>query len=131
MFGVSHLFVQMGNKDIRIIMGNKRKIQLFDTISTPLESFKSDKILNTRLISIALKKYIINKGIKAQKISFVISGQDVVVRHIEIPIMKNEGLDSAVKWEMTQFLPNNGENHYVDFQIIEKINTTDKKVFNI
>jgi type IV pilus assembly protein PilM len=130
-FGAGNLLVQIGNKDIRVLMGNKRRIKFFDTISTPEESFLDDKILNTRLLTSAIKDYITTRGVKAQKISFAIGGQDVVIRHIEIPIMKKEGLDSAVNWEITQYLPNNGENHYVDFQIIEKINTKEKKVYKI
>lgn len=131
MFETDDLFVEIGSKDIRVLMGNKKTIKFFDTIITPEGSFKDDKIINVKLLTRIIKGFITSNGIRTQKISFAIGGQDVVIRHIEIPIMKKEGLDNAVNWEITQYLPSNGENHYVDFQIIEKINTKDKKVYKI
>jgi type IV pilus assembly protein PilM len=130
MFEKDSLFVQIGNKDIRVLIGNKKTIKNFDKIDTPEGSFRDDKILDVNLLAKAIKRYITSGGIKLQKVSFVIGGQDVVMRHIEMPIMK-EGLDNAVKWEITQYLPDNGKNHYVDFQVIEKINTKERKIYKI
>lgn len=131
MFDTDNLFVEISNKYIKILVGRKRGIKLFHTMDIPVGSFTEGKIANTRLLADTIKEYISSSGIKVQKVSYVIGGQDVVIRHIEIPIMKKEGLDNAVNWEITQFLPSGGENHYVDFQIIEKINTKEKKVYKI
>lgn len=131
MFKKGMLFVHIGSNDIRLLVGNKRKIIFAQSISTVESNLSNYTIFNVKYVASKIKDVLNINDIKAKKISFAIDGQDVVVRHIEIPIIKKEGLENAVKWETNQQLPNVGENYYVDFQIIDRVTTKGKKMYKI
>ena len=131
MFNKGKLFVHIGSNDIRLLVGNKRKITFAESIGTVESNLSNYTIFNVKDVANKIKGVLNINDIKAKKIAFAIDGQDIVVRHIETPIMKKDGLENAVKWEINQQLPKVRENYYVDFQIIEKITTKGKKMYRI
>lgn len=123
--------VDIGEDFIKIIYGNQTKIKNYELIKTPKGSIQDDKIIDVQVIENIIKKYIFDNNIKKKDILYSVHGQDVIVRHIEIPLMDEKNIKDSIDWEVKQYLPEYGENYYVDYEIIEKINTTDEKVFKI
>lgn len=127
------LAVDIGSSFIKVMFGNRKEVKSCEMLPTPEGSLEDNKIVNTDMIVSALDAYIKQKlqKKKIKNISFVIHGQDIIVRHSESPMMDDKGLRNSVEWEMSQYLPENGQNHYIDYEILEKINTRDKKVCKI
>lgn len=123
--------VDIGSNSIKVLVGNKIKITSFSKIKTPEGSFSEGKIVNIDEIYEVLKEYNRENAIKAKDISFAIHGEDVIVRHLELPIMASKNLKQAVILEISQYLPEGGDLHYIDYEIIEKVNTKDKKVYRV
>jgi type IV pilus assembly protein PilM len=123
--------IEIGISDIKILIGNKKIISNFRIIDTPKEAFIDDKIINVNMIAMSISEFLKKNNIKTKNVSFAIKGQDIVVRHIEIPIMDHDGIWEAVQWEVAQYLPEGGENYYSDYEIEEKINTKEKKVYKL
>lgn len=131
MFLKSKIAVDIGSRNIKILVGDKTKIKHYGLINTPVNSYVDSRPVNTAALSKVIGEFLIDDKINTKNISFTIHGQDVIVRHVEIPVMDNKALKNSVNWEICQYLPQNGDNYYIDFQILDKLNNGEKKVYNI
>ena len=127
------LAVDIGNSFIKVMVGNDKNIKFCDMLPTPEGSMQDGKIVNPDAIRYLLDSYIKQKytKTKCKNISFVIHGQDIIIRHTEFPFMDEKGLKNAVEWEMGQYLPQGGNLHYIDYEIIDKLNTREKKMYKL
>lgn len=131
MFETYCLAIDIGSNSIKFMYGNKNEIKYCDNIPTPQGSIEDDRIVNEVLIKDTINSYIRLKEIKTKDVAFSIHGQDIIIRHTESPIIDEKGLMSSVQWEIGQYLPEGGKNYYIDYEIIQKINTKNKKVLNL
>lgn len=131
MFQKDIMAINIGDSIIKIIVGNKSNIRLCETIKTPEESIVNGKIVNLNEVSIVLKKFIDKNSINVKRISFAINGQDIIIRQIETPIMKDKEIKKSVDWEMNQYLREDGVNHYIDFEKVDTVLSEDKKVYKL
>lgn len=116
---------------IKLMIGNNKIVKYNDIIELSLNSNDSeDKTNNNEIVSI-LDSYLKRKGIKEKNVVISIHESDVVVRHLEVPIMDDKGIRGAITWEINQYLPQNGNNHCIDYEIIDRIEEKNKKVFKI
>ncbi len=131
MYTGQKLAVDIGNNSIKMLFGKNKKIFHAVSIKTPDKSFEDNIISDGEKIYSAINNHIVDNKLKVSSISFCIHGQDVVIRHIEIPIMDKRKLKEAVEWETNQYLPEGGVNYYIDYEIIDRINTNEKKVYKL
>ncbi len=131
MYRGQKLAIDIGNSNIKILSGSNKKILHCVSIKTPENSIEDNKIIDIEKIYNAINEYTLRNNIKIKSVSFSLHGQDVVIRHIEIPIMEKKKLRDSVEWETNQYLPGNGSNYYIDYEIIDKENTSQKKVYKL
>lgn len=131
MFSKGTIAIEIGARDIKILVGNKNEVKCFGTLKTPGEAFSEDKIINVKAISNVLSSFLKENGIRSKLVSFAVQGQDVVIRHMETPIMDNQGIWDTLQWEASQILPDSGQDYYSDYEITDKIVTREKKVYKI
>jgi type IV pilus assembly protein PilM len=131
MFSKDIMAVNIGDSIIKIIVGNKLNIRLCESIKTPEESIVNGKIVNLEAVSTTLRKFINKNNINVKKVSFAINGQDIVIRQIETPIMKDKEIKKSVDWEMNQYLREDGANHYIDFEKVDTVISEHKKVYKL
>ena len=115
---------------INLLQSKKKKIDSAETIKIPEVAFKNNEILDVDLIADKINEYMKKNGVHSDRVVFIISGSDILIRNTEVPIMEQSKILDAAKWEMTQYLPEQGENHYIDYEIIGKINNKDKKIYS-
>lgn len=123
--------VEIEDRYIKILVGNKRKITKNAIINTPDGAIEDDKIVDVEAIAEVLNKFIKANGITTENIVYTIHGQDTIIRHTEIAIMQEIQVGKAAIMEIGQYLPQQGVNYYIDYQIIDKINTDEKKVYKV
>lgn len=126
-----NIAVDIGTTFIKIMVGNRQKVRLCDRLVTPEGSVSEDKIVDNEAISKVILEFLRQNNVKSKDISFVVHGQDIIVRHTETPIIDEEGVRNSVEWEIRQYLPDNGNNHYINYEIVDKVVTVEKKVYKI
>jgi type IV pilus assembly protein PilM len=131
MFSNDKIAVHINDSYVKIIEGNNKRVKHWDMSEISTDNMAGPDISHMDFIYSRLKRFIRQKKVKTDKIVFSISSPDIVTRHLEIPLMKKKSIKGSVEWEMNQYLPGMGENHYIDFQIINKIENEEKKVFKI
>jgi len=66
-------------------------------------------------------------GIKEKSVTLGIANQRVIVRPIELPYMEKEELDSALRFQVQEFIPIPIEDAILDFDIIEEFMTAEEE----
>jgi type IV pilus assembly protein PilM len=75
----------------------------------------------------ALKELWHLTGIKERSATLGIANQKVIVRPIELPYMEREELDTALRYQVQEFIPIPIEDAILDFDIIEEFMTAEEE----
>ena len=104
---------------IDIIVGNKKRIKLYDSIPIEEGLCIEGSLKNEERLSEILLTYFLENDIKENDISFVVFGSDVVTRYLRLPNMRGKNLREAIEFEVKELIQN-GEEYYIDYEIIGK-----------
>ena len=122
--------IKISDTAINILIGNKNRI--YETHNIALENgvCKDGTVRDTESIIELLNEYLDVNARDVKDVSFVLRGSDIITRYIEVPILKDDALREAVNYEFRQFIPEI-DDYYTNYEIIEKINTQEKKAYKI
>lgn len=135
LFDNNVLAVDIGNKSIKVVYGkiNKKGVSIVShgICSTPNNAFIDGNMNDRRIIADSISSMVNQNNIKAKSIIMGIKGSDIIMRHIEMPLMPTKQLRQAVKLEIQQYLPMDPNEYIIDSKIIDKIDTKEKKIYNV
>ena len=101
MFEKDLIAIDINKETISILVGTRYKISNGTTIETPRNSFDNGRILDVNIISGAIAPHI--KKAKTKDVAFVVRGEDIITRHLNIPFAKDEAMRDSVDFELRQF----------------------------
>lgn len=136
MFGNNNILaLDIGSRLIKTVYakGGKRGISVLNAgiCETPRGSFLDGSISDKSSIASAVRDMISSLNIKPKSVIIGIKGQDIIMRQIEMPPMPAKQLRQAVKLEIQQYLPMDPNEYIIDSKIIDKIDSKDKKAYNV
>lgn len=122
--------IKISDTAINILIGNKNRI--YETHNIALENgvCKDGTVRDAESIIELLNEYLDVNARDVKNVSFVLRGSDIITRYIEVPVLKDDALREAVNYEFRQFIPEI-DDYYTNYEIIEKINTQEKKAYKI
>lgn len=124
MFDKNILAIDIGSYHIKAILGSGQKNSLFIanaiTLKTPAETMQDGRIIDVNKLSNFLYNYLLNKGIKAKKVSFSISSPSVITREIVIPVVKETEMLSLIRYEIEQYLPIVMDEYDIEYKLLEE-----------
>ena len=118
MFEKDLIAIDINKETISILVGTRYKISNGTTIETPRNSFDNGRILDVNIISGAIAPHI--KKAKTKDVAFVVRGEDIITRHLNIPFAKDEAMRDSVDFELRQFMGDRVDEYYFDYQIINQ-----------
>ncbi len=118
MFEKDLIAIDINKETISILVGTRYKISNGTIIETPRSSFDNGRILDVNLISGAIGAHI--KKAKTKDVAFVVRGEDIITRHLNIPFAKDEAMRDSVDFELRQFMGDRVDEYYFDYQIINQ-----------
>ena len=124
MFEKDLIAIDINKETISILIGTKYKISNGVTIETPKNAYDSGKILDVNLITEAIAPHI--KKAKTKDVSFVVRGEDVITRHLNIHFAKDEAMRDSLDFELRQFMGDRVDDYYFDYEVLNKNNSTGK-----
>ncbi len=74
----------------------------------------------------AIRRAVEESKIETDRVVTAVSGQSVIVRHIELPRMSKEEAKNAIKYEAEQHIPFDIKEVSLDFQILEEASNSKK-----
>ena len=131
MFEKDRIAIDLGTTNMKVMVGNKKRVKLFETIKTPEGSIVDDRIIKLEELKNLITAFLKKNNVKTRQIYFTIHGQDVISRHTETPIIDDQSIKISLEWEMNQYLPRDMSEYTVDYEIIEKIDLPEKKALKL
>jgi type IV pilus assembly protein PilM len=123
------LCIEIGNYHIKIGEYDKKERLLKNKIivKIPINCIKNGEIVDVDTLSEYINSIIEDKHIKKKNLSFSISSNDIIIREISMPTMKEEELKSALQYEIDQYIPDI-DDYVIDHKILGKLSDKDKNI---
>lgn len=124
--------IDIGTKYIKIIEGYERRERLYITniekIDNPVENFGKIKEDDEEILGNFLKDFLKKNKFKGQIGIAGISSPDLIYHYFELPNLQKEELESAIKLEGVQIIPDFLENYEYDYI---SFNGNNKKIITL
>jgi Tfp pilus assembly protein, ATPase PilM len=127
----NRLIADIDDSVIKILYGTQKKIKRFGLIPVPKGSMTANRMLDLDLVSNAIHGFLSDENINTKNISYVIHGQDIVVRNLEVPAISEKNIEESVQWELNHGLPDGGKNYCLSHQISGSEGSGKARVFKI
>lgn len=119
-----YVSIDLGNKKIKIVVGKEQGnyviVEKAFTIPTPFNSFNDGQILDKESLKSAIHGALEGKKIKAKKAICTTESTSIITREISLPYVKDEEMNTMVKYEVEQYLPIMLEDYVVEHKIIDR-----------
>ena len=123
------LAIDLGNNSIKMVEGrvDKGSININKLVKVKIrEGIIGDaNIISKMELEVILRNTIIDNNIKAKDVIITTNSSSIINRDILIPVVKEEELDTVVKYEIQQYLPINLDDYVVQFLVIDKVVESD------
>jgi len=126
----AHFALDISSSTIKVaetkIKGNSYELLAFGETKTPV-SLQSDSTADEAMLVSAIKQLLIDSQIQSQKAYIALPESSVYTRVIQMPILEEQELQNALKFEAEQYIPFPMDEIYLEHQILYQ---PDKKVPN-
>ena len=119
------LAIDLGSNSIKFVEGKifRGVININKLINIKIrEGIIADgNIINKMELEVILRNTIIDNDIKAKDVIITTNSSSIINRDILIPVVREEELDTVIKYEVQQYLPINLDDYVVQFLILDKV----------
>ncbi len=98
----------------------RHKLLNFGIKPLPPETIVDRHIMNSQSVVDAIKELFAEKKIRQKDVAISISGHSVIIKKIEMPLMKGEELEEQARWEAEQYIPYNINDVELDYQVLQR-----------
>lgn len=136
MFYSNHIIaLDFGTKCIKIIYGKKTgsgaTIFEYGIYDVPDVFFSNKGIMDEDYISKVLTDFLSIRKIKSKNVSLGIKGHDIIIRHLQMPVMSDKQLKQAVKYELQQYLTMDLSDYSVGSKKLSEIICNGKRTMDV
>ena len=114
--------LDIGTSSIKVVQiatqGKINKLVALGSVTTPIHGLVSESELDHKTISEIISKLIKDSGITTNYVVTALPEVQVFTRVIEMPILSEQEVASAIKWEAEQYIPLPLPEVMLDYQIL-------------
>jgi type IV pilus assembly protein PilM len=105
--------------------GKGYKVVAFAIEPVPPDSIVDGAIIDAAAVADAIKRLFENKAFKTKEVAASLSGNAVIVKKINLPVMTEAELSESIYWEAEQYIPFDIQDVNLDYQILNAGTGTD------
>jgi type IV pilus assembly protein PilM len=98
--------------------GKGYKVVAFGIESVPPDSIVDGAIIDGAAVADAIRRVFENKAFKTKEVAASLSGNAVIVKKINLPVMTESELAESIYWEAEQYIPFDIQDVNLDYQIL-------------
>jgi type IV pilus assembly protein PilM len=98
--------------------GKNFKVAAFAIESVPPDSIVDGAIIDGAAVAEAIRRVFENKAFKTKEVAASLSGNAVIVKKINLPVMTEAELAESIYWEAEQYIPFDIQDVNLDYQIL-------------
>jgi type IV pilus assembly protein PilM len=99
--------------------GKGFKVSAFGTEPIPPDSIVDGAIIDAAAVSDAIRRLFESRGFKTKDVAASLSGNAVIVKKINLPVMTPAELSESISWEAEQYIPFDIQDVNLDYQILD------------
>jgi type IV pilus assembly protein PilM len=99
--------------------GKGFKVVAFAIQPVPPDSIVDGAIIDGAAVADAIRRVFENKAFKTKEVAASLSGNAVIVKKINLPIMTESELAESIYWEAEQYIPFDIQDVNLDYQILK------------
>jgi type IV pilus assembly protein PilM len=105
--------------------GKGYKVVAFAVEPVPPDSIVDGAIIDAAAVADAIKRLFESKAFKTKEVAASLSGNAVIVKKINLPVMTEAELSESIYWEAEQYIPFDIQDVNLDYQILNAGTGTD------
>ncbi len=114
--------LDIGSSYVKIVQlaekGAEFKLLNLGVVPLPSGTVKEGRVLNSEALVQCVKVLTKNLKVKEKKVASAVSGYEVMIKKLEIPVMTEEELNARMQTELRQYIPYSLEEVDVDYEIL-------------
>jgi type IV pilus assembly protein PilM len=99
--------------------GKGWKVAAFGIEPVPPDSIVDGAIIDATAVSDAVRRLFENKAFRTKEVAASLSGNAVIAKKINLPVMTDAELAESIFWEAEQYIPFDIQDVNLDYQILE------------
>jgi type IV pilus assembly protein PilM len=99
--------------------GKAYKVAAFASEPVPPDSIVDGAIIDGTAVADAIRRLFENKAFKSRDVAASLSGNAVIVKKINLPVMTEAELAESIFWEAEQYIPFDIQDVNLDYQILD------------
>ena len=100
-------------------VGKGYKVVAFAIEPVPPDSIVDGAIIDGAAVADAIRRVFENKAFKTKEVAASLSGNAVIVKKINLPVMTEAELAESIYWEAEQYIPFDIQDVNLDYQILD------------
>jgi len=108
-------------------VGKGWKVVAFGIQPVPPDSIVDGAIIDGAAVADAIRRVFENKQFKTKEVAASLSGNAVIVKKINLPVMTEAELGESIYWEAEQYIPFDIQDVNLDYQILDPGTGPDSK----
>ncbi|PYQ78326.1 MAG: pilus assembly protein PilM [Acidobacteria bacterium] len=120
--GASNSLHDIGSSAVKAVelraAGKGYKVIAFAIEPVPPDSIVDGAIIDAAAVADAIKRLFENKAFKTKEVAASLSGNAVIVKKINLPVMTEAELSESIYWEAEQYIPFDIQDVNLDYQIL-------------
>jgi type IV pilus assembly protein PilM len=101
------------------LAGKSFKVAAFASEPVPPDSIVDGAIIDGAAVADAIRRIFENKAFKTKDVAASLSGNAVIVKKINLPVMTPAELRESIFWEAEQYIPFDIQDVNLDYQILD------------
>ena len=107
--------------------GKSYKVTAFGSEPIPPDSIVDGAIIDGTAVAEAIRRLFENKAFKSKDVAASLSGNAVIVKKINLPVMTEAELGESIYWEAEQYIPFDIQDVNLDYQILDPGTSAESK----
>src|SRR5437762_13268139 len=99
--------------------GKSHKVTAFAVEPIPPDSIVDGAIIDGTAVAEAIRRLFANAAFKSKEVAASLSGNAVIVKKINLPVMTEADLGESILWEAEQYIPFDVQDVNLDYQILD------------
>jgi len=99
--------------------GKGYKVAAFASEPVPPDSIVDGAVIDGSAVADAIRRLFENKAFKTKEVAASLSGNAVIVKKINLPVMTAAELSESIYWEAEQYIPFDIQDVNLDYQILD------------
>lgn len=112
------LGIDIGSESLKLVLFSGNKIKKSAIVPVPENVIKDGNVVSVEAMAETLKEAISQNKIRAAEAAVVLSGDNIFVRNVRMPVMNHEQLMYNLKYEFKDYITNESKDYVFDYAMI-------------